>query len=214
MNRLLVMAKAPIPGLTKTRLLLPPRSAARLQAALLGDAVEKACSLGLGPVSVAGTPTEALGLIEPLLPDGVRLFAQSRGDLGERMFDAASRLFEEGPEPVLVLGTDAPTLPSGSIITAARALETYDASIVGSDDGGYVLLGLGGPHEALFRDVSWSTGTVHRETVERAAEAAISLHEGEPFYDVDVPEDLARLRAELLEKPQLAPRTAGVLEKL
>ena len=39
MNRLLVMAKAPIPGLTKTRLLLPPRSAARLQAALLGDAV-------------------------------------------------------------------------------------------------------------------------------------------------------------------------------
>lgn len=212
MTRLLVFTRAPIPGMTKTRLLLPPQSAARLQAALIGDAVEKACTLDLGPVSVASTPAYALRLVEPLIPASVRLFAQSGGDLGDRMLDAASRLFEEGPEPVLILGTDAPTLPPGEIQAAAHALLTHDASIVGSDDGGYVLLGLRGPHETLFHDIRWSTATVYRETVLRASEAGLSLQEGRPHYDVDTPEDLDRLREELLHKPELAPRTAKAIE--
>lgn len=214
MSRLLVMAKAPVPGTAKTRLLLPPESAARLQSALIFDAVGKAHALGLGPVFVAGTPDDALGLIEPLLPDGVRLFAQGGGDLGERMLGAAAKLFGEGPEPVLILGTDAPTLPLRSIRAAARALETHDASIVASDDGGYVLLGLRGPYEALFREIRWSTGTVYAETVKAASEAGLSLHEGEPHYDVDTPEDLIRVRAELSESPEIAPRTAEVLRGL
>ena len=210
MARILIMAKAPVPGLTKTRLRLPPARAARLQAALIADAAEKAVSLG--PTSVAGTPDEALNLIEPLLPTGVRLFAQRGGDLGERMLGAAARLFGEGPEPVLVLGTDAPTLPPGEIRAAARALEAdYDAAIVGSEDGGYVLLGLRRPHEALFRGIRWSTPTVYRETVERASQAGLVLHEGRLHHDVDTPGDLERLRAELREEPGLAPRTAEVL---
>ena len=212
MVRLLIMAKAPIPDTVKTRLRLPPEAAARLQSALIGDAVEKASALG--PTAVAGTPADALHLIEPLLPEGVRLFAQRGQDLGERMFDAVSRLFAEGPGPVLILGTDAPTLPPGAIRDAARALETYDASIIGSDDGGYVGLGLRRTHEALFCDVAWSTQTVYRETLERAEDAGLSLYEGRPHYDVDTPEDLDRLRRELLEGPALAPRTAGELEKL
>jgi glycosyltransferase A (GT-A) superfamily protein (DUF2064 family) len=122
--------------------------------------------------------------------------------------------FREDPEPVLILGTDAPTLPSRSIRTAARALETHDASIIASDDGGYVLLALRGPHEALFRGIRWSTEAVYRETVKAALEAGVSVHEGEPCYDVDTPEDLIRVRAELLERPKIAPRTAAVLEAL
>ena len=96
----------------------------------------------------------------------------------------------------------------------APLFQKLHATVVASDDGGYVLLGLGGPHEALFRDVAWSTETVYRETLRRAAEAGLSLYEGEPCYDVDTPEDLARLKAELLESPELAPRTARVLSVL
>ncbi len=214
MSRLLIMAKAPIPGTAKTRLRLPPESAARLQAALTFDAVPKAHALGLGPACVAGTPADALELIESLLPEGVRLFAQHGGDLGERMLGAAASLFREHPEPVLILGTDAPTLPPRSIRTAARALETHDASIIASDDGSYVLLGLRGPHQALFRGIRWSTETVYHETVKAASEDGVSLHEGEPCYDVDTPEDLIRVRAELLERPEIAPRAAGVLGEL
>ncbi len=154
MTRLLIMAKAPVPGTTKTRLRLPPEMTASLQTALMRDTVEKAGLLG--PVTVAGTPPESLHFIKPLLPEDVRLMAQSGEDLGGRMFADARKLFEERPEPILILGTDSPTLPRDSIWRASRVLEgerPYDASIIGSTDGGYVLLGLAGPHEGLFLDV-------------------------------------------------------------
>lgn len=207
------MAKAPVPGITKTRLRLPPYKAAGLQVALVCDTVEKARSLS--PVTVFATPPDKLTLLEPLLPRGVRLLAQSGGDLGERMCAAAARLFEEGSEPVLILGTDAPTLPQASILRAAQALEEqYDASIVGSIDGGYVLLGLKEPRQGLFRGIEWSTASVYRETVQKARDLGLRIHEGEPHYDVDVPEDLARLTRELREVPNLAPHTAKFLKSL
>lgn len=63
------MAKAPVPGTMKTRLLLPPRNAAELQTAFVRDTVEKARSLGFGSVTVAGAPPEGLSLLGALLPD-------------------------------------------------------------------------------------------------------------------------------------------------
>ncbi len=80
LTRLLITAKALIPGTTKTRLRLRPEATARLQSAVIGDAVEKASALG--PTVVAGTPADALNLVEPLLPQGVRLFAQGGGTSG------------------------------------------------------------------------------------------------------------------------------------
>ena len=215
MIRTLVMVKAPVPGLVKTRLLLAPEQAAKFQEALIKDTVAKARALG--EVTVAGTPTGDLNLIEPLIPKEAQLIAQSGGDLGERMFAAAFRLFEEGPEPLLVLGTDVPTLLPDSIRRAVRALEgksACDASIVGSTDGGYVLLGLKELYKPLFRGISWSTDAVYRETLEKARRLDLSLYEGEPHYDVDTPEDLVRLRAELAARPDCAPRTAELLESL
>lgn len=209
------MAKAPVPSLVKTRLLLAPEQAAKLQEALIRDTVAKARALG--EVTLAGTPTGNLSLIGPLIPEEARLIAQSGGDLGERMFAAVFRLFEEGPEPLLVLGTDAPTLLPDSIRRAARALEgesACDVSIVGSTDGGYVLLGLKKLHEPLFRGISWSTDAVYRETLEKARWLGLSLYEGEPHYDVDTPEDLIRLGAELAAHPDRAPHTAEFLESL
>ncbi len=216
MTRLLIRAKAPVPGATKIRLRLPPKKAADLQAALVRDMIGKARALCLGVVTVAGTPPEGLSLIQPLLPDeGVRLMVQCGRDLGERMFAAAARLFEEGSEPVLILGTDAPTLQPDSIRRAAHALDRrYDAAIIGSTDGGYVLLGLRGPHEGLFHGVRWSTKAVYRETIERVCKLGLSVYEGEPQYDVDTPEDLARLEKELAASPDWAPRTAKVLRHL
>jgi rSAM/selenodomain-associated transferase 1 len=209
------MAKAPIGGLTKTRLELPPQDAARLQAALVQDVVEKARRLG--PTTVAGEPPDRLDLLRPLLPDGVRLVPQAPGDLGEKMLAGAWLLFEEGDEPVIVLGTDAPTLSPGRIREAAEALagaEPHDASIVGSDDGGYVLLGLRTLQGALFRGIDWSTPAVYEQTLARAREAGLSVYRAEPHRDVDTPEDLDRLRRELGVDPGLAPRTAGVLGRL
>ena len=210
--RILVMAKAPIPGTVKTRLGLPPEDAARLQAALIGDTVGKARALA--PTTVAGAPPGQLHRIRPFLPGDVTLIPQPRGDLGERMLEGTRSLFAAAPDPVLILGTDSPTLPPRAITTAARALDTRDLSIIPSEDGGYVLLGLRGPYEAVFSGIGWSTPAVHEQTLRRAEEAGLSVHEGDPWRGVDEPADLARLRAELGAHPGRAPGTAGVLRLL
>ena len=210
--RILIMAKAPIPGTVKTRLGLLPEDAAGLQAALIGDTAEKAHSLA--PTTLAGAPADRLDLIRPILPDGVALIPQTPGDLGDRMLAASSALFDTSPDPLLLLGTDAPTLPAEAIETVASALDLYDVSIIPSTDGGYVLLGLRRPVEAVFRGVDWSTEAVHRQTLGRANEAGLSVHEGDPWYDVDEPQDLVRLREELARRPHLAPRTADFVGRM
>jgi rSAM/selenodomain-associated transferase 1 len=210
--RILIMAKAPIPGTVKTRLGLPPQDAAGLQAALIGDTVEKARSLA--QTTLAGAPADRLDLMRPLLPDGVTLIPQSTGDLGDRMLSGARTLFDASPDPVLLLGTDAPTLPAEAIETAAYALDLHDISIIPSTDGGYVLLGLRQPVGAVFRGVDWSTKAVHRQTLEKAGEVGLSVYEGGPWYDVDEMEDLVRLRGELAARPHLAPRTAEFLGRM
>jgi rSAM/selenodomain-associated transferase 1 len=210
--RILIMGKAPIPGTVKTRLGLPPQDAAGLQAALIGDTVEKARSLA--QTTLAGAPADRLDLIRPLLPDDVALIPQSTGDIGDRMLSGARTLFDASPDPVLLLGTDAPTLPVEAIETTASALDLHDISIIPSIDGGYVLLGLRRPVGAVFRGVEWSTEAVHRQTLERAGEVGLSVYEGGPWYDVDEMEDLVRLRGELAARPHLAPRTAEFLGRM
>lgn len=207
MARILVTAKAPVPGEVKTRLGLAPQLAADLQRAFIEDVVRKA--LRVAPVTVAGAGD--LTLIAPLLPEGVPLVPQVEGDIGERMFGGAEALFEESSEPVVILGTDAPTLPVGHVREAARALEDHEASIVGAADGGYVLIGLRQPHETLFRGIEWSTERVYRQTVEAAREAGISLHELPAHYDVDVPADPRRLMEDPL-LDELAPHTSEMLK--
>lgn len=134
MTRVLLFTKAPVPGLTKTRLRLPPESAARLQAALMEDAFEKASALGLGPVPFAGTPADALGLIETLLPAGINLFAQGEETPGSGCSVPHRASSRQDLSP-FILGTNAPTLPIEEILSAGHALQTHEASIAGSDDG-------------------------------------------------------------------------------
>ena len=210
--RILIMAKAPIPGTVKTRLMLPPGDAAGLQTALISDTVEKARTLA--PTTVAGAPWERLDLIRPLLPDDVSLIAQEPGDLGDRMLAGTRTLFAANPAPVLLLGTDAPTLPPEAIEEAASALDLRDISVIPSFDGGYVLLGLRRPVGAVFRGVDWSTEVVFRQTLWKADEVGLAVYEGDPWYDVDEPGDLARLQEELGAHPERAPRTADFLRRL
>lgn len=210
--RILLMAKAPIPGTVKTRLRLAPDDAARLQEAFVLDTVEKVQSLA--PTTVAGAPGDRLDMIRELVPDGVPLIPQPEGDLGDRMLAGFRALFSMSDKPVIVLGTDAPTLPPAEILKSARALDSHDLSIIQSADGGYVLLGLKRPVEEVFSDIEWSTDAVYRQTLASATAAGLSAYEGAAWYDVDEPEDLERLREHLAERPDLAPRAAGVLRGL
>jgi rSAM/selenodomain-associated transferase 1 len=179
---------------------------------LIRDTVGKARTLA--PTTVAGAPPGRLRLIRNLLPDGVPLIPQPEGDLGDRMLDGVRTVFHQSSEPVVVLGTDAPTLRPSEILKSARALNTHDISIIQSTDGGYVLLGLRRPVDAIFSGIEWSTDAVYQQTLARAEEAGLSVYEGVAWYDVDEPDDLARLWGELGACPELAPRTAEVLRLL
>jgi len=180
-----------------------------LQRALIPDAANKAKEIA--PVTVAGTPADGLDLIAPLIPESVEIIAQVEGDLGARMFSAAHHLFEEALSPVIILGTDAPTLPPSYIKDALLALRSHDVSLIPSEDGGYVLIGLQKPHEAVFKNIDWSTEKVHRQTLERARSSGLTVFETAPWYDVDEPEDLECLARVLASDPMLAPRTATFL---
>lgn len=193
--RVLVFARAPVPGRAKTRLIprIGPEGAAELQARFITDAVLRATGAKVGPVELWCTPDARHPLFTRLAREhGLALHAQPAGDLGERMAHASERTLDTGGHPLLI-GTDTPLLGAEDIAAAATALASHDAVITPAEDGGYVLLGLRRFHPRLFADIVWSTGTVYAETCARLDGLGWSWQALPARPDVDCPEDLDRL---------------------
>ena len=192
-----VLAKAPIPGLAKTRLIpaLGAQGAARLQRRLVWQAVRTALDAGLGTVTLWCAPDALHRCFRTLHRAlGVTCLVQASGDLGERMHTAFRLHCATGP--LLLIGTDCPPLMPHHLREAAQALLSgCDAVFFPAEDGGYALVGLREPQHALFRDMRWSTPSVMEETRLRASAAGLAWRELETLWDLDVPEDLARLSA-------------------
>ncbi|UGY91229.1 TIGR04282 family arsenosugar biosynthesis glycosyltransferase [Streptomyces gobiensis] len=208
----LVMAKAPRPGTVKTRLhpLLGPERCAALQAELIRHTLAVTSSYGLRTY-VAYAPGEAEGEDSTcdLAPSGVRPLLQRGGDLGQRLTAAVTDAYADGAGPLLVIGTDAPTL-TGELLAAARtALEDRDVVLGPALDGGYYLIGMRGPHTGLFGidPALWSTDRVLAATRARADEHGLSVRLLPPLRDLDTPEDAAALLAD----PGLPDRIAALL---
>ena len=69
------------------------------------------------------------------------------------------------------------------------------AVFIPAKDGGYVLVGLRQPQPGLFHGIDWSTERVMAQTRQRAHALGVALRELAPLWDVDTPDDLARLAA-------------------
>jgi uncharacterized protein len=196
-----VLAKAPIAGLAKTRLIpaLGAQGAARLQRTLTRGALRCAAEARLGPVTLWCAPNAEHRFFRALRrTSGLRCLVQPSGDLGARMHTAFRLHCVEGP--LLLIGTDCPALRPSHLRKAARALvDGEDAVFYPAEDGGYVLVGLRRPQETLFRDMPWSTAEVMSRSRERARAAGLRVREFEPLWDVDLPADLPRLQALSLE---------------
>ena len=189
-----VLAKAPIAGFAKTRLIpvLGARGAAVLQERLVERAVETACAAAIGPVTLWTTPDESHPVFQSIGAHlGITLARQADGDLGARMLAAITA----ANTCVLLIGSDCPALTLDHLRAAADVLrDRAPAVVIPAEDGGYALIGLRTPEPALFSDMPWSTPLVMNETRRRLRTLGLTWHEPVTLWDVDLPEDLERMR--------------------
>jgi uncharacterized protein len=203
-----IMAKQPQAGAVKTRLCPPlsPQAAAALYEAFLLDKIAQVGRLKAACPVIAYTPDTARHYFAAIAPQFL-LIPQHGDDLGARLANTFASLFATGYTGVLAIDSDTPTLPTDFLQQAVEriALPQHDVVLGPSEDGGYYLIGLRALHRELFEDMPWSTAAVIRETKRRAAAKGLTVTDLPTWFDIDTPEELARLRASLLQSTVGAP---------
>ncbi len=191
-----VLAKAPVPGMAKTRLIpaLGANGASRAQRQFIGQTLHAAQQAKLGSIALWCAPCPQHPRFRALQKHfDVTCLAQPEGDLGERMKRCAEYHFSQvNALPLLIIGTDCPVLSPGRLQEAARSLLDHDACLIPAEDGGYVLLGLKKMNKEVFSNIEWSTPRVLVQTLERLRESRASMAILPTLWDVDEPQDWQR----------------------
>jgi len=199
-SAVIIMAKMPCPGQVKTRLCPPltPGQAASLYRAFLFDKIAQVRILTAARLAIAYTPASGEDFFRDLAPD-FTLIPQQGTDLGERLIHSLEYFLHLGDLGVMAIDSDTPTLPTHYLQQAIDLLTkpAVDVVIGPSADGGYYLIGIRTLHRELFVDMPWSTSVVLPETVRRAQALGLNIAWLPEWFDVDTPEDLARLRTTL-----------------
>lgn len=215
MNALIVVAKRPQAGQTKTRLTPPlaPEDAAELYEKFLIDTLELIRQTRNVTPIIAYLPTGEETYFKSLAPD-FQLLPQCGQGLGERLDNALTHCLQNGFDKAVIIDSDSPTLPADYLTQAFTQLDTADVVLGPCDDGGYYLIGLKRPAPRLLREVTLSTTTVTQDTISLAHQAGLSVALLPTWYDVDTVAELARLNQELLTlDPDLARYTRQFINK-
>ncbi|TDC94543.1 glycosyltransferase [Nonomuraea deserti] len=199
MNRtqIVVIAKEPVPGKVKTRLVPPltPEEAATVAGAALEDTLR----------AVAQTPAVRRVLVlegapGAWLPAGFTVLPQRGGGLDERLAAAFEDAYRLLPVPVVLIGMDTPQITPGLLADAVALLDGRDAVFGPANDGGFWLLGLRDPDPALLLGVPMSEPDTGEIQLRRMEEAGMSVASLPCLTDVDT-------MADAIEVAALAPRT-------
>ncbi|MEX1166550.1 MAG: TIGR04283 family arsenosugar biosynthesis glycosyltransferase [Hydrogenophaga sp.] len=191
-----IMAKAPVPGFAKTRLipLLGKGGAARAQRGFVLKTLLTVHRASLGPFQLHGalsTQNRLFGVLAERF--AVPCLAQVEGDIGARMAAVmAAHFAAPNAMPLLIVGTDCPALTPAHLQAAADALVAHDAVFIPAEDGGYVLIGMRRPLPVAFERIEWSTARTMAQTRERLSEARVPWIELPALWDVDEPADWQR----------------------
>ena len=200
--RTIIIAKAPLAGFAKTRLIpaLGADGAARLATQMLHHTVNTAFEANMdatiGAVELCASPAPHDRVWRQYnLPANLQWSAQGEGDLGERMARVASRVVSAG-ESVVLIGTDCPAIDTAVLRQVAEALIDNDACMIPTFDGGYALLGLNRFDASLFTNIAWSTETVANTTIERVHKLNWKCKLFPKLHDIDETADLVYLPAD------------------
>lgn len=220
-NILIIFMKAPRLGTVKTRLLpqLAPGQALTLYRAMAEDLVVKFRKVAEFDLQIHFWPPDAEKELERWLGAGLNYIPQNEGNLGSKMHRAFAHAFQQGYHKAVIIGSDLPTLDQFHVQEAFRQLETHDAVLGPTEDGGYYLIALKSLHPELFANVPWSTGQVLSQTLENARRAKLRIAQLNPEADLDTFPDVRRLWKQL-HQPEPAidqsaiPGTFRVLSEL
>ena len=212
---LIVMARFPLPGSTKTRLIpsLGAQKAAELHSQLVHHTLQtirlflesRECEVR---ICFAGGDASAM---QQCFGEEFQYRPQSGESLGERMSDAVDAAFQDGLQRVVVIGTDCPGLTDGHLRQAFDDLAPHRISLGPAADGGYYLIGMKVFHPELFQDVSWGTDSVFQQTTEKAGQSRLTVRALPVLADIDHPEDLIQCRRANIGVPEVFPPVCGSL---
>lgn len=187
---LVVIAKAPVPGRSKTRLSPPcsPVEAAALAGAALEDTLSAVARTSVGRRLLALEGDLAA------TPAGMTVVPQRGGGLGERL---AGALLAAGG-PALVIAMDTPQVTPALLTGAVRRLcePGVDAVLGPSRDGGYWAIGARSPDAALFEGVPMSSSRTLEAQRRRLDQLGLRWAELPTLRDVDTMADAEAVAAE------------------
>ena len=206
---LVIMAKAPRPGAVKTRLTpsLPLQAVTAFYRCLLDDTLALARSLDGVEVAVM-CPYTDVNELERLAGTGTSVVAQKGDGLAAGLTSVFAHFTKDRHRRTIAFNSDSPHLPPLVLKEAFETLATQDLVVGPTYDGGYYLVGANASHPTLFTHDGMGTSSALEMLLSRARTLALTVGFAEPFYDIDVPEDLTRLAADLRLTPARAPRTA------
>ncbi|HKC00617.1 MAG TPA: TIGR04282 family arsenosugar biosynthesis glycosyltransferase [Terriglobales bacterium] len=211
---LVVMAKAPKPGMVKTRLSpsLPLEAVTELYRCLLNDTIALAHSLEVVDVAIM-CPASDVEELTQLASSVAGVVGQKGQGLAAGLTSVFAHFAALGRKRVVAFNSDSPHLPASVLENAFEALSRHDVVVGPTHDGGFYLVGAKASHPGLFDGDSMGTKSALEALLARARALQLSIGFTDPFYDIDIAADLARLATELELAPSRAPRTAVWLKQ-
>jgi rSAM/selenodomain-associated transferase 1 len=235
-----IFARAPIAGEVKTRLIaapgpngvrspdgvLSPQAVCALYAAMLRDtfqiaqrAAAQRCSCD---VIIAHTPDSASDFFAtgfttflPESAENAQFWPQGEGDLAARLLHFLKESRVRGYERVLIIGSDAPDLPTKYLLEAFEKLQNHALVFGPASDGGFYLIGASQTlPPGLLGNIAWSTPRVLESVLANAARLELDCALLTPWPDVDEWSDLQALIARLRSGQSTAPQTRRALALL
>jgi uncharacterized protein len=206
---LVIMAKAPKPGMVKTRLIqsLPLTAVTAFYRCLLEDTVSLAKSLRSVAVAVMCPESDRDDLAH-FLGDTVPVVAQKGEGLAAGLTSVFRDFTADSGQRVIAFNSDSPHLAPTILESAFHILTTQDVVVGPTYDGGYYLVGAKTAHPSLFEGDGMGTTRALDRLLARTKFLGLSTGYTDPFYDIDIADDLIQLGQELRLAPTRAPRTA------
>lgn len=213
---LAIMARVPsVEGKSRLGGVLTPAQRVTLQWAFLEDTLNKARQMPEFKCFIAATPADETDKLTHLAGSGGEVIPQPEGSLGQRMLGIAGEIFTRGYSPVVLIGTDVPSLPPYFLLESLKLLDRYDLVLGPSVDGGYYLIGMRYLVDGVFIGIDWGTETVLDKTLSFCNRNNLTYSLLARLMDVDRPDDLLSLAEQIkCEQIELMPAPVKTIQFL